>query len=190
MAVVVTSGLAKLVAGVRAYFLANGVNALVEVGAKKLAQQAQGPGGANRVVFVPFDPKSGAGGQFSPPGHMGSFDVEREADDPDDPPVRVASLRTLADWQRQMLISVWARDAANPEDELAHAVAVEDLVEKTMQAIFATGLADVGFGRADWIVPKERMFGFEVRMGLSFTHPICDRPEEVGYPEFATVEKA
>lgn len=185
MALIAASGLKHLLDGVRAYFAANGVTALVEVGAKKLPQQSQGTGGANRVVFVPFDPKSGAAGQFVEPGNFGFRDI----DDDSDPPVHVGAVRPIADWQRQMVVSVWARDATKPEDEEAQAIAVEDLVERTMQAIVAVGLADVGFSKIEANVPKERVFGSEVRFGLTFTQPIFDRPLDVGHPEFATVKK-
>lgn len=179
-----TSGLARLVADVRAFFGAHGVTAVVAFGRKELAKQLnQGPGGANRVVIAPFDPGSGAGGRLVHPTLGGLRDVYQT--DPEPADVRVGVARALFDWEREMVVSVWAYDNTAPEDELAQETALQFLVEKTIQAVHESAKAAAEWGGISVVVPKgERTFGLEARIGLRFTHPLYDVPEDVGYPGF------
>ncbi len=177
----VLSGTQHLLEGLRAYFRDNGVSAKVGVGVRELGRvDNQGQGGANRVIVTPFDPKSGSGGRILDPMNVGPRDIYSD----DDPDVRVATVRALGDWERSMSVTVWARDNDAPEDEERHTYAVETLLEQTKRAIDAVGLADVTWGATTWIVPPERHFGIAVQVGLTFRHPIFDRPDEVGYPGF------
>lgn len=171
------SGLANLVAGVKAHFAAFNVTATVAVGVRALPRQDnQGPGRANRVVIVPFDPKSGDAGQLDEPEMAGDRDFE------DDDGTRTGTARALADWRRSMVVSVWALDSNDPEDELAQEAALEDLLEETLRAIHHTGFANVERGKIQRVIPVTRAFGAEARFALMFTHPIYDHPNEVGYP--------
>ncbi len=181
MAIRILSGTRRLLAGVRSYFTLHNVTAAVAVGLRATGRQDnQGAGGANRVVFVPFDPKSGAGGRLVPPIHTGPQDVPSV----DDPTKRAGAARAIADWERQMVVEVWARDADLPGDDEAQLYAVEDLLEWTKRAVDATGYADVEWTTTGFIVPPERNHGLAVQVGLQFTHPLFDVPDEVGYPGF------
>jgi hypothetical protein len=175
----IVSGTKRLVAGIRTYFESHNVTAAVSVGPRELERKDnQGPGGTNRVVIVPFDPKSGAGGTVRPPVHVGPLDVMSEVE----PEVRVGSVRAIADWQRLMLVEVWARDAEDPENDELNTYAVEDLLEQTKRAFAATGLADVEWGATIWVTPPERHNGLAVRVAVTFSHPLFDAPIEVAFP--------
>lgn len=179
-----TSGLERLVVGVRDFFSAHGVTAVVAFGRKELAKQSnQGPGGANRVVIAPVDPKSGAGGRLVHPSQGGRRDVYQT--DPEPADVRVGTTRALWDWEREMVVSVWAYDSTRPEDELAQETALQFLLEKTIQAVHDVAKASAEWGGIGFVVPKgERTFGLEARIALRFTHPLFDVPDEVGHPGF------
>lgn len=187
MAIVMRSGPAELVARVRADFEEHGVTAEVRVGSlRELAKQDnQGEGRANRIVICPFIPETGDGGKIVPPVNVGP----REIFDTSDPPKRIATVRAIGDWERQMVAACWARDHYAPDDEEAQLIAVEQLAEETNRAINASGLADIVWGPTKWVLAIEPFFGFEVRLQFAFTHPIFDRPLEVGYPQDVTVNR-
>lgn len=181
MTVLVRSGLERLVTGVRQFLVDQGVDAAVSLSKKALTDQMnQGPGRANRIVIVPFDPDSGSAGRMVPGSHVGEVDIMSGVD----PTVRVATARILGDWERNMVVAVWAANRAEKNDEFAQALALEALIEKTRQAVDNVGFADVEWGDVRVIPPKERAFGLEARLGLKFTHPIFDVPIEVGHPDF------
>lgn len=182
------SGLKHLVDGIKAHLTAHAVTAVVAVGARELARQDnQGPGRANRIVIVPYDPKSGDAGTLAEPELVGDRDIYDE--DGVDPEVRLGTTRALADWQRPILVSVWAFDAAAPEDELLQEVALEDLLEAAIRAFHHVGLADVAPGKISRVVPTTRHFGAEARFITRFTSPIYDHPIDVGYPELVEIDK-
>lgn len=176
----IRSGLKALMDGVQAYFVAHEVSATIDFGARALPRQDnQGPGGANRVVFVPFDPNSGDGGRIGQPYLAGERDIMDEFA----PELRVAATRGIGEWERTMMVSVWAFDPTAPTSELAHALLVEDLVEWTKRAVDYAGGSNVTWGATKWTVPKERFFGLEVRIGFVFSHPLYDVPDDVGFPD-------
>ncbi len=173
-------GFSTLITGVADYFDAVGVTALVLCGYRERAKQAQGSGGANRVVFLPGD-LNGNGGKIAPPHDVGRRMVEDEDAAP------AAEVRPLASWARQFMIAIWAVDTATPRDELAQTRAVIDLFESTLQAVeqvTGAGGPNVEWGSVAWTVPKENTFGAELLVGLQLIHPLMDAPADVGSPGF------
>lgn len=184
--ITIRSGLRALVDGVRAYFDANGVSSIVTAGFRpRYKQENQGAGRANRVVFIPGDMKSGAGGTIGQPREPG----EREIVNPADPTKLAGSVRAIADWDRQLIVSVWSYDADNRTDDFEQLVACEDLIEWTKRAVDSVALANVTWGGVTWTVPGESAFGAEALLDLSFTHPLFDVPLERAFPETAVVAK-
>lgn len=181
MSLQILSGSARLVCNVREYFRENDVTAEVAFGDRALSFQSnQGPGRANRVVFCPFVPKSGAAGKLMPPSQFGNRDMMSASD----PTVRVATVRALFDWERLFILSVWARDTELPEDDLAQHCAAETLLEDTCRAVHVAGFASVDLGAIQVVPQGERRFGVELRVELRFTHPLYDLPKEIAYPGF------
>ncbi len=186
MAIRIVSGLRALVTDVRAYFVANSVTATVSAGFRaRFSQVNQGPGRANRVVFLPGDPKTGAGGALSEPQSPGFRDIPN----PNDPTKSVGSVRTLADWRRQVFVSVWSFDEATKNDDAEQQFHAEDLLEWTIRAIVASGRANAELGAVTWVPATERQFGAEALLALTLTHPLFDVPFERAYPENAAVTK-
>jgi hypothetical protein len=171
----ILSGLDALVTGMRSYLQAHEVTAVVAVGFRERAKQVgQGPGRANRIVLIPGD-TSGRGGRLVPVRGAGPRDVMRGDE-------RVATVRSIADWDRMLTLSCWAYDGAKAGEELAQIIACESLFEWSKRAIDSVGLANISWGEVRWTVPKERAFGQELLAALTFRHPIYDVPEEVAYP--------
>ncbi len=182
---IIRSAPQHLIEGVRTYFAARSITTSIGVGVRAITRQDnQGSGRANRIVLIPFDPKTGAGGTITPPIHVGPRDM-MNVDDPED---RVATVRAIADARRRMTLAVWARENDDPNDEAAHVYAAETLMELAMRAIASVGLADIEWGDMNWIPPPERHFGVEVQIGFSFTHPIFDEPDEVAYPDLSVTK--
>lgn len=178
MTVQIRSAIEHLIVGVRRNFEAAGVRAEVGFGHRALAKHInQGPGRANRVVFVAHDPRSGAAGRLAIPEQVGPRDIMSA----DDPSLRVATVRALADWQRDLLVAIWAYDGTAPEDELAQEAALEKLVEDTIRAVHYVGFAIAEWGAAKANVQGERKFGRENVFALRITHPLFDAPKDVGY---------
>lgn len=163
-----TSSLIALANGVRAYFVANGITAIVApVGWRERAKITnQGPGGASRVCFIPGDfdasgaPKASRGGALVSPKHTH------------------LNPRQLLGWDRACTVSVWGVDPAALSDEQAQIAATETLLELTIRAMHSAvdpdtqknvGLADIRWGEATWTIPPlEQSFGREVL--VSFVH--------------------
>ncbi len=167
MSVNTKSGLVDLVEKVRAYFVANGVSAGVHLGWQARYRVInQGPGQANRVVFTPGD-DNGAAGRILAPRRVGQRSVG--AND---------STRALYDWDRIVLVSMWASAPGSIGDEEARESAtyevLEDLIEQTMRGIYSAAHADVIVGEVRMTVPAERAYGLEARIGMNFRHPLFD----------------
>jgi len=178
-------GLGLLADAVTAYFANHGVTANTVIGWKESAKQTnQGPGGANRVCFTPSD-ESGNGGTFTQPKVVGQYEIK-------DPTGTVVAYATpIADWQRLVMVSVWAQDPTKPEDERAQYEATVDLYERTRRAIrrFAPH-PNTQFGGAKWMRPAlERAFGRELVVAMTFTFPIFDEVVELAFPTAAAVTK-
>lgn len=190
-AVVFKSGVVALVASVRAYFAAMSVTAVVPpLGRKERTKQVnQGPGGANRVVFEMSDP-AGKGGKLAAPHIVGARDIV-DADKN-----VVATVRSLKNWERALTVSVWAADPSDTNDEEKQIEATEALFEwvlRATNAFVASGAspaASLVWGDTDWTsTPVERAYGFELRVGLVFKHPIFDVPIDLAFPSPALTKK-
>lgn len=178
----ILSGVAALVKGVQDYFVEFGEGTSVVFGYRERAKQInQGVGMANRVIFLPGDP-NGAGGKLAPtPRDVGRRELY-------DGNVHVANIRPLASWERQLSISIWGVDKFAIRDELAQAVAAEDLFELVVRAVESftgAGGMNVAWGAVTWTVAKENTFGTELIVGLALAHPLMGVPEEVGFPGFS-----
>jgi hypothetical protein len=176
----------ELVKGVRAFFVDHDVTAVVTAGFRERHRQTQGPGRANRVVFIPGDPTSGRAGKLGPVKNAGPRDVFSN----EDPTVRVGTVRSIADWDRTLTLSVWGYDGDAPGDELAQLAAVTDLFEWTMRALSYVRQADILVGDVTFTLPGERApaFGQELLVGLTLSHPLYDVPRDVVIPSF-TLDK-
>lgn len=177
----IRSGLIDLAQRVKTYLTAHGVDAEVHVGWKARERiLTQGPGGANRIVFVPGD-DSGAGGRIVPTQQPGARSIggTNQYD-------ATATVRALRDWQRIVVVSVWGRDplATGDEEErdIAHLETTETLIEWMLRAVHACGLANLETGDVRWTIPGERAYGIEARVGLTFRHPLFDVPQDVVRP--------
>jgi hypothetical protein len=184
--IVVRDGLGMLVDRVRDYLAEQGdVTANVTIGWKEKSKQSnQGPGGANRVVFTPSDDK-GEGGTIRPPATTGGVAIK------DAVGKVIAHAYPLADWDRTVLVSVWAVDVDRKEDERAQYEATVALLEKTMRAVRRFSPPASGkFGRVRWERPElEREFGREAVVAMTFVHPLFDAPEELAFPDAIDLTK-
>lgn len=179
-----------MVTAVDQFFKDFGLAVVVDAGFRaRKRHDNQASGRANRVVFLPGDPKSGAAGRLAPARDAGYRDVL----DPNDPARPIASVRSLGEWQRDLIVSIWAYDVDRRDSDFAQVVAAEELLEWTKRAVDSVALADVvEWGSASWVLDNgiERAFGAELLVALSWTHPLFDVPLERAYPEFAEVQPA
>ncbi len=171
----------QLVEGVAASFLANDITAVVDRGWKARAKQTnQGPGRANRVVFMPSKSDGGAGVIVNP-RQVGAREVG--ADPTTDPPTPASySVRPLSDWSRSLVVSIWAFDGDNPNDEGAQCDAVDSLFRWTQIAVQSVAFGNAVWGAAKFTVPLERAFGLELLVDLTFQSAVFDIPSEIVRP--------
>lgn len=184
MSVRIVEPIGDMVARVRAFFVEHDVTAVVTAGFRERHKQlTQGPGRANRVVFIPGDPTSGRAGRIGPVRNPGPRDVFSATD----PTKRVGTVRSISDWDRLITLSVWAHDGDAPTDELAQIDAVTRLLEWTKRAVDNARQADLVWGEATFTPPGVRApaFGQEVLVTLTLQHPIFDIPRDVVVPTFA-----
>lgn len=139
-----------LAAGVRTFFEANGVTANVSVGWKAPTKRInEGPGGANRVVFIPTDPS----------GRAGRFTIGTSTHHTPKP---------IATWEQNIVVAVWAVDASTSQalaDDEKQFTAVNNLLEDTMEAIRAVAHAAAIPGEVNFMLePLELAYGREARV--------------------------
>jgi hypothetical protein len=185
-----------LVRGVEAFFKAQGVTASVDVGwTRRSRQDNQGPGGANRVVFIPgeFDASP------SPPKVLryGELDLEGEQNQ-----VTLAPrLRTIAWLHGAYTCSVWAADASAPTDERKQIWRTKQLLRWTLQAMqnAVDPLTEqpVGGANLQWggtlawtLPPGEQAFGRELCFEFRLLEPQHDVPIATAYPGTAVVARS
>lgn len=177
MTIDVKSPLPGLIESVSAFFVEQGITAIVKGGWRARARQDnQGPGRANRVVFMPGD-INGRGGRLIPPQQPGRRDVMSTS-----PSTRLGSVRALCDWDRVLTVSVWSYDGDKRTDDFAQVVAAERLLEQVVQAVHFYAYANAIWGDVTHTVPGETAFGHELLVGLSFRHPIFSVPAEAVSP--------
>ena len=179
------SGLVALSDGVRAFFAANGVAATVTpVGWRYRSFQVnQGPGGGSRVCFIPgkIDPTSPAAPKVV---DAGTFEQPR---------LKTANPRPLAQWSKVVTLSVWGVDTSDLENDELQLAATENLLESTYQAMHAAvdpvtgvnvGLADVVLRDAVWTLPPVEL-GFGREFVAYFVHrgPLFDLPIATTTPQ-------
>jgi len=154
-------------------------NARVDFGWRGMVEQTnQGPGGANRVVFRPGD-DSGRDGPIVAVQRPGMRDVTPP------PTTGMAGIRTrsLWDWNRVGLVSVWACDPARPQVDAASVEAVERLLEDVMQGIQALAAGLVTWGPPIWVIATtDTQYGREIRIPLSLRTTFFDLPFATGTP--------
>lgn len=182
----IIDGLVALVQGTKDFFAAQQVTAAVAFGWKAHWEQLnQGPGGANRVVFIPgrVDLSAPAAPRVIDAGTLSK--PRKTHDNP----------RELAWWHKPVTLSIWGVDTTDRNDDLKQYAATVALFEQTMQAIhgavFTTpdgvthnvGLADVIWEEPRWIAPPVEM-GFGRCLGVVFTHngPLFDLAHDVALP--------
>lgn len=188
MAIVIRSGFLAAVQAVRAFLTAKEVDAeVVVVGFKQRMQQLNQSktNRGNRVVFQPSD-DDGKAGRIVIARQVGDRDIRPAIDAP-----RVATIRSLAEWERLSMVSVWATDLDAPNDEEAQGQATETLYEWVVRAVHSApgAFANALWGDVELTPTKERSFGLELRAALTFRHPIFDEPREVVYPTGAQVDR-
>ncbi len=180
--IIFTPPFKQLVTGVAAFFAANEITAVVERGWKARSEQInQGPGQANRVIFMPSK-VDGAAGAIVNPRQVGIRVVG------EDPAVPEYAIRPLSDWSRSLVVSMWAYDGDNPNDEGAQCDAVDTLQMWTQQAVQSVAFGNAVWGATKFTVPAERAFGLELLVDLTFQSAIFDVPQEITRPSPALVK--
>lgn len=147
-------GLLQLVRDVRDQFTDDGVTAAVLLGEREVARKInQGPGQANRVVFVPV------GGKYGPPRNPGR------------------NPRPLRTWLATAEVHVWAWDSTATDDEEKQYEAVWQLHDALIRAIYLKAHGTFEIANPRWTrTPIELKFGKEVVFDLEVQVPILDTP--------------
>jgi len=150
----------KLFADVSADLAEHAITANVVFGWRELAKQVnQGPGQANRVVFVPGT---------VPDGDMGK-------DLPARNPGRVP--RPIATVAEIVTIEVWGYDASAPENELKQYEAARFLYDAVRAAVYRSSHGTYTIEGQNWVTEKtERRFGAAIRIELAIQAMIPDAP--------------
>lgn len=169
-----TSGLLVLVDGVRDFFdqhNMSGTVVAVTFNRERFRQINQGAGTANRVVFL-F-------GGLDDDEEIGELTGARHNSGTGRNP------RELFTWEKRGVVSIWAvPDADHLDDERAQIAAIEDLLEKTVQAVQATAAADVHWGRVRvGKNAKEQRYGTELLVDFVHKGPLFDVAYDVVTPQ-------
>lgn len=162
------AGLTALAAGMQAYFVKFGFTTVVDFGWRARSSVLnQGPGGANRIVIVPGDPKSGKGGPLK---------RGRQAQ---------TNPRVLFEWDALATLSIWGVDTNDTNDERLQYAATVNLLEVTMRALqnavdpitlTPVGVANLTLGEPSWSVENTEMyFGRELLLPITQKGPLLDR---------------
>lgn len=187
------AGPVALAAAVAQFFQANGVSAKVDFGWRaRYTILNQGPGGANRVVFMPGKvppdvgvPKSIEAGELGKPQQSVGFNP-----------------RPLMQWRQIITVSIWGvagpsyQGGAGLGDEASQYAAAVDLLEATVQAVhgavfvdpaggqFNVGLANVVWEDLQWVQPPNELgFGRELFVYMQHSGPLFDLPKGTATPQ-------
>lgn len=167
--------------GIIADFAARSISASVTYGWRERTKSInQGPGGANRVVIVPSD-LDGNGGDMGAtakyPGAQTVYDMTTPE------PTPVGRVRSLRDWPRLGVISIWAHDDTDPTNERLQTEAVEQLQREVMRAVNRVEAQDFKWTKTRWTVsPTELRNGAELLMWFTVRDSIFDVPDEFVFP--------
>lgn len=181
-------GLVALVAGVKAFLAGQKVTAAVDFGWNAREKWInQGPGGGNRIVFVPgqVDPSEGPP-KVSDAGPMAQPRLKAPGNNP----------RPLVQWARTVTMFVWGADTTDLEDELKQYAATVGLFEYAVQALHNAvyidstgharnvGLADVVFEKVMWsAMPSNQAFGRELVAYFHLDGPLFDMTIQLATPQ-------
>ena len=172
------SGILLLRDATAEYFAEHSVPATVaDVGLKyRSFALNQGPGGGNRVVFIPgkFD------GTLSPkPRAYGTLDRKSRNH------AQVGNPRELLNWDRPITISVWsAPEPGKAYDEGASVAKAEDLLEQVARAVQEFDAASIAWGEVLINAPpQENAFGVELLAMITQRGPLFDRTLEYSQPQ-------
>lgn len=143
----------------------------------------QGPGGANRIVFLPGDgTDGGADGEFSGPLNVGPRDLILPPAVGVDAPPGLRG-RHLFDWRRHATISVWGADPARPQDDAASYEAVDRLVEDLLQGLQGTIPGLYKLGAPSWAKGQlDQLYGRELLLPLQLKATVFDIPSATVAP--------
>lgn len=182
-----TPHIVALYSAVKDFFAAQSWNASIAFGRKARDLIInQGPGGANRVVFIPgaLDPNQTApssvdAGEFTEPRGPGGTNPRR-----------------LYWWHQPATLSIWAVDTSDLTDDAKQHAALVTLIEQTMIAIrravytdvngnkLNVGLADVRPQNAQYRAPPVNLrFGDEFFCHLDLNGPILDLTIDTTTPQ-------
>lgn len=156
--------LTTLYSKVKQVFVDEVLDAKFSFGKREPTKQVnQGPGRANRVVFVPgID------------GSVGKYDAARE---PGRNPRPIMSLMETAQ------IYIWAYDPSGPNDEEKQYEAVRLLHDWVVLALYRAGRGWISLSNPKWVDDKvERRFGAEMVVTVEVRSPIPDTPWQVVEP--------
>lgn len=150
-------------------FALEGPTANVVFGKREPAKQInQGPGRANRVVFVPGDPA----------GKAGKYEGAKIAR----VPLAERRIRSLGTLRELATVYCWAYDFDAPNDEAAQYEAARTLHDYVVRAIYRS--PNVGHGSYTLLSPgwaqksTERKFGAELFFLIEFEARILDLPPD------------
>lgn len=170
------SGLLALKRAVGAYFTLYDVQADVLIGLKARSLWSK-----PRVILIP--------GRFD-----GGNEPKVMAAGPLDAPLQKASLnpRELASWPRELTLSIYARDVTQPQDEESQIVALDDLHELTVQALWngidpasgqTPGGANLTFGEQFYVAPPVvDAAGREMLLQVKWISPVFDQANPTATP--------
>ncbi|HEX8795456.1 MAG TPA: IPT/TIG domain-containing protein [Polyangiaceae bacterium] len=170
------SPVTAIATAVAAAFVAFGYTAKVTTCGwrQRFEQLNQGPGGANRVAFMP--------GRAN--GDDGTLEQPRKVS---------SNPRDLRQWNRILTMSVWGADATNKDNEAAQIEAAEALLEQAWQGLYravdpATG-TPLGLGNlrsgcsVKWTVDNtDFYFGRELLVEIPITGRLLDIAYGVAFP--------
>jgi hypothetical protein len=185
----IRSGLIALSDGLRAFFAANAVPAIVTpVGFRyRTFQTNQGPDGGSRVCLIPgkIDPTSPAPPKVLEAGTFRGASQSANRSGPGGP-------RPLATWDRIVSLSVWGVDPSDTSNDELQLAATENLLEWTYRGLHAAvdpvtgknvGLSAVELQDAAWVAPPvERAFGRELVAWFVHSGPLYDLVPRLTFP--------
>jgi hypothetical protein len=146
-------------------FTADGLTTKFAFGWREIAKQGQ----ANRVVFVPGEPKSGKAGAYGPARYPGT--------------PRDGSPRHLSTFHETVQVYCWGvdlTDAATANNEQAQYEAARDLHDSVVRAIYLSPTVkprQMKLTDPTWVTAKlERRFGAEIMFTVEIENAIVDEP--------------